>query len=990
MYNEKMPNKFSIGLLMIIILLFAPVVAGAEQPLPEYDLNVSFDIQASKITGSAKIDIQSKDAVIHIGNLKILDVAFNKRTIPFKIQKGILKVSGLDKGSIEIRYEGIFNEGSNVISEKGVSLTGLWYPQTNGLFKYRLRAALPQGYEAVSEAEEIIKSSKNGISGFLFEFDHPLDGINLIATKRYQITKEKFNDIEIYAYFFPEDTRAAKLYLEYAKRYFAMYEKLLGKYPYKRFSIVENFLPTGLSMPAYTLLGQNVVNLPFIVETSLGHEILHQWFGNLVYVDYEKGNWAEGLTTYLSDHFYEEQKGRGWEYRKQALIDYASHVNDKNEFPVTEFRGRTDFSSRAIGYGKAAMIFQMLKNMTGEDIFYKALRDFVKDKAFQKASWDDLKKIFESHYKKDLTSFLRQWLDEKGLPELNLENVKARRKGSKFEVNFDITQQKTPYVIDVPVTIYSGDFRKKESFRADKNRNSFSIIVDREPEKIVVDEDYDIARRLSNKEFPPVIARLIGDEKIMIALPPAKREIYGSAIDMLKEKEALQKEPKDIKDSDIKALAIVILGNDNPLIERLYGKPEIIEAGFSIVVKNNPWNSEKVVAIINARSKDEVDAAFGKIFHYGKYSALAFDKGRNVFRRTDESQRGIAMNIFEQTVAVDVSAIKTLDEIINSVSNKKIIYVGENHDQFSHHNVQLQVIKGLYKKNKKIAVGMEMFQRPFQKVLDDYISGKIVEKEFLKKSEYFKRWSFEYSLYKPILDFAKEEKIPVVALNMRREITDKVSKNGLDSLSGDERKEIPAQMDFSDNEYRERLMRIFKMHRNSTDRNFDFFYQAQVLWDETMSMSIDEFLKKNNDYQFIVIAGGGHIQYGSGIPKRTFRRNGYSYATVLNDADIEKTIGDYIVFPGTIEGITAPKLMVSLREDKGRVIVEGFPKDSISEKAGLETGDVILSIDGATVDSIDDVRICLFYKNKGESVKVKVIRKRFLFGDREMDFEIIL
>ncbi|MCX5717883.1 MAG: ChaN family lipoprotein, partial [Nitrospirae bacterium] len=882
----------------------------------------------------------------------------------------------------------------NVIGEKGISLTGLWYPQIEGLFRYRLKTTLPEGYEAVSEAEVIIKNTKNGSAEFIFDFPHPIDGISIVATKRYELTKDSFNDIEIFAYFFQEDTRAAKLYLDYTKTYLALYEKLLGKYPYKRFSIVENFLPTGLSMPTYTLLGQDVVNLPFIVETSLGHEILHQWFGNLVYPDYEKGNWAEGLTTYLADHLYEEQKGRGWEYRKQALIDYESYVNEKNEFPVREFSGRVDFASKGIGYGKAAMIFHMLKKMTGEDVFNRSLRDFIKEKAFQKASWDDLRAILERNYGKDLQWFFRQWLDEKGLPELRLENVKAVPKGSKFEVSFDIAQGEKVYIMDVPVTVYFGDIKIKDSFRVDKKKNSFSMVVDSGPEKMAIDEDYDIARQLSNKEFPPVIARLIGDEKIVAVLPAGRREPYSGIIDMLKEKDALQKEAGEITDSDIRASFLIIMGNDNPLIERLYGKPETIDAGFSIIVKSNPWNPQKVVSIISGRSKDEIDAAFRKVSHYGKYSALAFDRGRNIYKRIDESGRGIAVNLLEQPLAVGVSALKTLNDVINSVSNKKVIYTGEQHDQFAHHNIQLQVIKGLYSRNKRLAIGMEMFQRPFQGALDDYIAGRISEKEFLKKSEYFKRWAYDYNLYKPILDFAREEKIPVVALNIRREIVDKVSKSGPDSLSDEEKKEIPQQMDFSDNEYRDRLMEVFKMHQNSKDRNFDFFYQSQILWDESMAQSINEFFKKNQDFQqngqFVVIAGGGHIQYGSGIPKRTFRRNGYEYAVILNDANTERNIADYIFYPSLLRGVTAPKLMVFLKEEQGRVIIEGFPENSVSEKAGLKAGDVILSLDSEPIGSVEDMKIHLFYKKKGDTVKVRVLRKRFILGDVKIEFDITL
>ena len=988
LYNEKVFRRF-----LIIILLFLPAFTSASE-LPEYHLDISFDIQSSKITGVARINACSKDITVNTGQLKILDVSIDKQRIPFDIRKGILKTSGTDKGIVEIRYEGVFRDNNNVIGEKGISLTGLWYPQIKGLFKYRLKATLPEGYEAVSEAEGIIKNTKNGSAEFIFEFPHPIDGITLVAAKRYKIIKDSFNDIEIFAYFFHEDIELAKKYIEYTKKYLKLYEGIIGKYPYKRFSVVENFLSTGYSMPTYTLLGQDVVRLPFIVETSLGHEILHQWFGNLVYINYEKGNWAEGITTYLADHLYEEQKGKGWEYRKQALIDYESYVNEKNEFTVREFRGRFDSASKAIGYGKTALIFHMLKKMTGEDVFYRSLRDFIKEKAFQKASWDDLRAILERNYGKDLQWFFRQWLDEKGLPVLRFENVKTIHKGTKFEVSFDIIQGEKVYIMDVPVTIYSGDMKIKDSFRVSKKTNSFSMVVDRGPEKMVMDEDYDIARRLSNKEIPPVIARLIGDEKILIALPVSKNEPYSGISDILKEKDALQKEIKDIKDSDIKASSLIILGNDNPLVKRLYGKPETIDAGFSIVMKNNPWSPQKVVAIISGKSKEDTDAAFRKIFHYGKYSALAFDMGKNIYKRIDESERGVVVNLIEQPLAVAVSDLKTLNDVINSVSNKKVIYTGEQHDQFAHHNIQLQVIKGLYSRNKRLAIGMEMFQRPFQGVLDDYTAGRISEKEFLKKSEYFKRWVFDYNLYKPILDFAREEKIPLVALNIRREIVAKVSKSGLDSLSDEEKKEIPQQMDFSDNEYRDRLMKVFKMHQNSKDRNFDFFYQSQVLWDETMAQSIDEFFKKNPDFQqngqFVVIAGGGHIQYGSGIPKRTFRRNGYEYAVILNDANMERNIADYIFYPQSMEGITSPKLMVSLKEEDGRVMIEGFPENSVSEKAGLKTGDIILSIDSEPVGSVEDMKIHLFYKKKGETVKVKALRKRFILGDVEIEFNVTL
>jgi aminopeptidase N len=324
------------------------------------------------------------------------------------------------------------------------------------------------------------------------------------------------------------------------------------------------------------------------------------------------------------------------------------------------------------------------------------------------------------------------------------------------------------------------------------------------------------------------------------------------------------------------------------------------------------------------------------------------------------------------------------------VSKKKIVYVGEYHDRFAHHNVQLQIVRGLHQKDPKLSVGMEMFQRPFQKTLDEYINGSIDEREFLRKAEYFKRWSFDYNLYKPILDFARAEKIPVVALNLRKEITDKVSKTGMDSLSDEERKDVPAQMDFSDTEYRGRLQQVFSQHKGSADRSFDFFYQSQILWDESMARSIDEYLRANPDRRMVVVAGLGHIAFGSGIPNRTFRRNGAAYATVLSDSEAEPGIADYVVFPQALEGMTPPKIMAMLKEEGARVSITGFPDGSVSKKAGIRVGDIVVAIDNAPVRSVDDIKIALFYKKKDETVRIKVVRSRFLLGDTEKEFVVTL
>jgi predicted metalloprotease with PDZ domain len=230
----------------------------------------------------------------------------------------------------------------------------------------------------------------------------------------------------------------------------------------------------------------------------------------------------------------------------------------------------------------------------------------------------------------------------------------------------------------------------------------------------------------------------------------------------------------------------------------------------------------------------------------------------------------------------------------------------------------------------------------------------------------------------------------VVALNVRREIVDKVGRSGIDSLSAEEKREIPQKLDLSDEAYRARLKQVFDRHQGAEKKNFDFFHQAQVLWDETMAESADRFLQNRADYRLIVLAGGGHLQYGSGIPKRVFQRNGLPFAIVLNDADIEKDIADFIVFPTPSSGAVAPKLMVGVEEQDKKVRITAFSKNSVAEKAGLKVQDALLSLDGEPVESIADVKIALFFKKPGDTIKVKAQRSDPTQGEQQLDFDVKL
>jgi uncharacterized iron-regulated protein len=212
--------------------------------------------------------------------------------------------------------------------------------------------------------------------------------------------------------------------------------------------------------------------------------------------------------------------------------------------------------------------------------------------------------------------------------------------------------------------------------------------------------------------------------------------------------------------------------------------------------------------------------------------------------------------------------------ILEDLATANIVYLGENHDSQADHEAQLMIAQRLQSQNPRLAIAFEMFQRPYQVYLDQYRSGMISETELRQKTEYDERWGFNWEFYAPILRFARQKNLPLIALNTPTEITRKVAREGLESLSTSEMSYIPPKAEIkTDNEaYRQMMLAAYQQHTGGTSQGFDRFFLAQVLWDETMAEAIVQFHQANPNYLILVLAGKGHIVYGYGIPSRVRRR----------------------------------------------------------------------------------------------------------------------
>ncbi len=341
---------------------------------------------------------------------------------------------------------------------------------------------------------------------------------------------------------------------------------------------------------------------------------------------------------------------------------------------------------------------------------------------------------------------------------------------------------------------------------------------------------------------------------------------------------------------------------------------------------------------------------------------------------------------------LDLRNLQTLDAVLPALAAARVVYVGEAHDDYAHHLEQLQIIRRLYALHPDLAIGMEQFQQPFQQVLDDYVAGRIDERELLRKSEWYDRWRFDYRLYRPILTFARENRIPVLALNVPRELTSKVSQSGMESLTPEERSRLPAEIDRSDAAYLERLERIFQQHPNADKQNFERFLQVQLLWDEGMAQRVADYLQQGQGRHMVVLAGGGHIIYGSGIPNRVTRRIAASRSIVMldNGGPVEPGSADFLLYPPPA---TLPPggLMGILMDDSPEgVTVNGVAPGSAAEKAGVQKDDLIRAIDGTAVSTAADVKIALLDRKPGETLRLSVLRDRLLMPAKEIELELVL
>jgi hypothetical protein len=574
---------------------------------------------------------------------------------------------------ITIAYSGIFDDQAPAeplnTDNPGYGVTGTigdqgtmllagagWYPDAEGLEdRYTLVVDAPEGTVAVTSGTPGAVVSEGGRTLSHWSTGIAHRGLPLVAGP-YSVSRRSFGNVTAATYFTAELQHLSDAYLASTGRYLQLYTSLFGPYPHEQFAVVENFFPTGYGFSSFTLMGRRVLALPFIRHTSLGHEIAHCWWGNGVLVDASQGNWSEALTTYVADYLFKERSGDGRAHRRQWLRNYASLVPPSRDIPLSRFMQRIDPVTRVVGYEKGAMVFHMLRQSLGDDIFWTALRDVAHRYRFKHLAWSDLQSAFEAHSGRSLGPYFDQWLFRPGAPAISLADVTAASSSGGVLVSGAIQQEGTAYAFDLVLELRTADGIVRKTIPIKGGRTPFTLQASGRPLSLAADPDIHLFRRLDPLEVPPSINSLKGIVGLHVAVARdlgehgmvmARRLVTGLGLRRAVVDFEDQFPPGRLAEADLllvgKPADLRLIPGDPDSLRintdgvALTGTDQLIPGDSFFGVFTHPAQPERLAALYLPGQTAAEPAVSTKIPHYGKYSYVVFDGSRNRAKGTWEA-----------------------------------------------------------------------------------------------------------------------------------------------------------------------------------------------------------------------------------------------------------------------------------------------------------------------------------------------------------------
>ncbi len=551
----------------------------------------------------------------------------------------------------------------------------LWYPQFNfGSPNHKDLVDSEFVRYQLNLNSNYLKIFSNAISniainsmGNLLSYSPPQEGVWLIYTNypekkispfKYYVSKENQSLI-------PEFQKTLEHYLQ-------IYEKLFGPYLYSEFAVVENTDETGYGMPGFTLLGQKVLQLPFLTYSSLPHELLHNWWGNGVFVDTAFGNWSESMTTYFSDQWIAESQGQGPGYRRKSLQNYLTFKSQGGDFPIKDFRERHDNITQAVGYNKGLMVLKMLEFELSSNQgvlenprhkWIECAEKFYLKYQFQKASFKDLFNMCSAVSGKDLNTFFHQWIETIDVPEIKATILTAPElipgnKNQGYQLKIKITQAiensihylnlKLPYLVE-----FTDGEIFKSYFPLNKNQHDFTLQLYKKPKKLILDPEFEMVRILDLKEIPPQLQEVFSQKFVHIftnkANLPNELIQYLNSLN-IQYKINPSEENSERNSRNFNEVSSIYINDsiEQGFIDFPNWKNQLTSENLILDNNNNvkyedlfldktknTWaftfrGTTKTHLWLQLESADAIQTLFKKIRHYGSFSAVGFDNSKKV------------------------------------------------------------------------------------------------------------------------------------------------------------------------------------------------------------------------------------------------------------------------------------------------------------------------------------------------------------------------
>ncbi len=394
-----------------------------------------------------------------------------------------------------------------------------WYPSpaNTDYFTANVRITVPPGYSLVANGVLIEKSELMGLEGikdvehvgstvYVFESNKPVKYLSFIVGKLSKIAEDS-SPLPLY-YYQASDVRGQQWdYLEESKKILTLYESWFGPFPYESFSIVHRLWPQigGHSPPSYVVLNdmlqisqayrRSLSNSPVDLsrwrEYFLAHEIAHQWWGHGVTWDSYHDQWlSEGLAQFASVLYLKEKYG---ERAYSAIIrKFSSWTKRMTNWGAITMGSRISYFSyeafQSIVYDKTTLVLFLLKDYLGQDVFFRALKEFFTQKRYSQAKTGDFIKVFEKISERDLKPFFENWFNSYLLPEVSV-TYSLQKVGEQYQLNLKIVQPKDFFVFPLWIEWKEGGEKKRKKLLIERSIQDFSFSASEKPKKIVFNPD---------------------------------------------------------------------------------------------------------------------------------------------------------------------------------------------------------------------------------------------------------------------------------------------------------------------------------------------------------------------------------------------------------------------------------------------------------------------------------------------------------------------